>query len=55
VAVFSTVPALLEELKRLEAETVAMLAALPAGFVARKRTYGSAATCSRPPTMSGFT
>jgi len=38
-AVYSTIPALLEELQRNEAETVAMLAALPAEFVARKGSY----------------
>jgi len=36
---FPTVPALLDELKRHEAETVGMLAALPAEFVARKSSY----------------
>ncbi len=39
VRAFSTVPALLEELKRNEAETVAILAALPSEFVAHKGTY----------------
>jgi len=39
VAASPTIPALLEKLKRNEAETVAMLAALPAEFVARKRSY----------------
>lgn len=39
VTVFPTVPALLQELKRHQAETVAMLAALPVEFVARKRSY----------------
>ncbi len=38
-AVFPTVSALVEELKRDEAETIAMLAALPSEFVARKGTY----------------
>ena len=36
---FSSLPALIEELKRAEAETVAMLAGLPAEFVARKDSY----------------
>lgn len=39
VAVFGTVAALLEELKHNEAETVAMLAALPPEFVAHKGSY----------------
>jgi uncharacterized protein YndB with AHSA1/START domain len=39
VQAFPTVPALLEELKRNEAETVAMLAALPPEFVAHKGTF----------------
>jgi len=38
-AIYATLPALLEERKRNEAETVAMLAALPAEFVARKGSY----------------
>jgi membrane-associated protease RseP (regulator of RpoE activity) len=38
-AVFSTVPALVEELKRTEAETVAMLDALPAELMAHKDSY----------------
>lgn len=38
-AIYATVPTLLEELQRNEAETVAMLAALPAEFVARKGSY----------------
>ncbi|MGH9200586.1 MAG: DinB family protein, partial [Vicinamibacterales bacterium] len=37
--VYSTLPALLEELGRNQAETVAMLAALPPEFVARKGSY----------------
>ena len=36
---FKSLPALIEELKRAEAETVAMLAALPAEFMARKDSY----------------
>ncbi|MGH2522553.1 MAG: DinB family protein, partial [Anaerolineales bacterium] len=36
---YPTLPALLEELKRSEAETVALLAALPPEFVARKHLY----------------
>jgi uncharacterized protein YndB with AHSA1/START domain len=39
VAACPTVPALLEELKRHEAETVALLTALPPEFVARKGSY----------------
>lgn len=39
LAAFPTVPALLEELKRHEAETVGMLAALPPEFVAHKGSY----------------
>jgi uncharacterized protein YndB with AHSA1/START domain len=39
LAAFPTVPALLEELKCHEAETVGMLAALPPEFVARKGSY----------------
>lgn len=39
LAAFPTVPALLDELKRHEAETVGMLAALPPEFVARKGSY----------------
>lgn len=39
LGVYPTVTALLDELKRSEAETAAMLAALPAEFVARKRSY----------------
>jgi uncharacterized protein YndB with AHSA1/START domain len=39
LTVYPTVPELLEEFKRSEAETVAMLAALPDEFVARKRAY----------------
>lgn len=39
VTVYATVPALLEELKRHEAETVALVAALPAEFMARKSSY----------------
>lgn len=38
-AVYAILPALLEELKRNEAETVAMLTALPPEFVARKGSY----------------
>jgi uncharacterized protein YndB with AHSA1/START domain len=38
-AAYDTVPALLEELRRNESETVAMLAALPDDFVGRKRSY----------------
>jgi uncharacterized protein YndB with AHSA1/START domain len=38
-AVFPTLPALVEELKRHEAETVAMLAALPPEFMAHKGSY----------------
>ena len=38
-AVFSTVSALLDELKRNESETAAMLDALPPEFVARKGSY----------------
>ena len=40
---YPTVAALLEELKRAEAETVALLAALPPEFVARKHLYQRAA------------
>ncbi len=39
LAAFPTVPALLEELKRNEMETAAMLAALPEEFVARKGSF----------------
>jgi hypothetical protein len=39
VEVFKTVPALMEELKRAQAETVAMIAALPPEFVAHKGSY----------------
>ena len=39
LAAFPTVPALLEELKRHEAETVGMLAALPPEFVAHRGSY----------------
>lgn len=39
LAAFPTVPALLEELKRSEVETTALLTMLPAEFVARKRSY----------------
>ena len=39
LAAFPTVPALLEELKRNELETAAMLAALPEAFVARKGSF----------------
>ena len=39
LAVYPTVVALLEELKRCELETVALLAALPPEFVARKGSY----------------
>ena len=38
-AVFSTLPSLVEELKRHEAETAAMLAALPPEFIAHKGSY----------------
>jgi uncharacterized protein YndB with AHSA1/START domain len=39
LAAYPTVPQLLEELKRTEVETVALLAALPPEFVARKGSY----------------
>ena len=39
VAGYGTVAALVEELKRNEAETLALLAGLPESFVAEKRTY----------------
>jgi uncharacterized protein YndB with AHSA1/START domain len=39
LAVYPTVSALLEELKRSEAETIALLSALPPEFVARKSTF----------------
>lgn len=39
LAAFPTLSALLEELKRVEAETVALLALLPPEFVAHKNTY----------------
>jgi uncharacterized protein YndB with AHSA1/START domain len=39
LAVYPTNQALLEELKRAEAETAAMVAALPPEFVARRRSY----------------
>ncbi|MBM2850103.1 MAG: hypothetical protein HW418_3045, partial [Anaerolineales bacterium] len=39
VSAYSTAPALLEELKRHEAETVALLTALPPEFVAWKGSY----------------
>ncbi len=39
LALHPTVPALLAELKRAQAETVAVLAALPPEFVARRRNY----------------
>ncbi len=39
LAVYPTVPELLQALLRIEAETVALLAALPPEFVARKSTY----------------
>jgi hypothetical protein len=38
-AAYANVPALLEELRRNESETVALLAALPDDFVRRKRSY----------------
>ena len=41
---FGTLPALMEELKRSQAETVSLLAALPASFVARKHMYRRAAS-----------
>lgn len=41
---FKTVPALLDEMKRAQGETVALLAALPPVFVARKHLYRRAAT-----------
>jgi uncharacterized protein YndB with AHSA1/START domain len=37
--VFPAVPALLDELKRAEAETVAFLESLPPGYIAQKRNY----------------
>lgn len=43
VARYPTLPALLEELKRADDESVALLAALPSGFVARKHLYWRAA------------
>jgi len=43
VARFSTIPALLEELKHAQAETVGLLAALPPEFVARKHMYNRVA------------
>ncbi len=39
LAAYPTVPELLDELKRTEVETVALLAALPPEFVARKGSY----------------
>ncbi len=39
VAAYPTLPALLEEMKRSEVETTALIAALPAEFVARQSSY----------------
>jgi uncharacterized protein YndB with AHSA1/START domain len=44
VARFGVLPALMEELKQSQAETIALLAALPSGFVARKHLYRRVAT-----------
>jgi len=39
VATYPTLPALIEELKRSQGETVDLIGALPAEFVARKHMY----------------